>query len=101
MKLSEFGFDIGLKSDINWSLEYQNALDKVLKIRNERKKIYGDSWAENGQLAIYGQLLDDFGRVKYMFEHGNNKYEKIDDKLIDVVNRCLFLLALRGAKRWQ
>ena len=73
--------------------EIQNALDKVIAIRNKRQETYGDRWEkdpiEYDVWMVYGKLQ----RAFYQIEHQpKNAYEKMEDSLIDLINYALFAL---------
>jgi len=74
--------------------DYEKALNKVLKIRDERQKIYGDSW-KSDIITNYYQLKNKFERIKIMIETlQTNHYESLIDQFIDLTNYSLFCLAL-------
>ena len=76
------------------NVSYKKALDEVLKIREERNKIYGDSW-ESDLKTNYYQVKNKFERIKMMIENLNlNSYESLKDQFVDLTNYSLFCLAL-------
>lgn len=78
---------------------YDKALNKVLQIRKERQKIYGDGWKNMQEYEFVAFIKNKCGRLEHLFLNGNSNYEKIDDTLIDLINYCLFYLEVRGDKK--
>jgi hypothetical protein len=82
---------------------YSQALTRVLEIREQRRKVYGDSWAlmEDWELCAMikiktNRLLDFIINKK-----DRSLYENEIDTLIDLTNYSLFLLEnkLRGGHK--
>ena len=74
---------------------YQNTLNKVIKIREDRQKLYGDDWIYDPIEYDFWMLYGKFNRLQYLLKHKLNdksQYEKIDDTLIDMINYSIFLL---------
>ena len=72
--------------------EYITSLAAVLKIRSERRKIYGDSWISS---PIDYDIWMCYGKVDRMIQQltaKKNNYENLEDCAIDLCNYCLFLL---------
>jgi len=80
--------------------DFVNALNKVLKIRIDREKKYGDSW-KNDFITNYYNVKNKYERLKMMVEGKKNakQYETIEDTLIDLCNYSLFCLALLKRKK--
>ena len=74
------------------SKEFDEALNLVLKLRNERKKCYGDGWLEDPIQYDIWMMHGKVKRLLYMLEKGENKYEKMLDSAIDLCNYSLFLI---------
>jgi len=80
---------------MNVNKSFDKALKKVLSIRENRRKVYGDGW-KNSPIAydiwmLYGKL----SRTIYIMNSSNidkEKYEKFEDTLVDFVIYSLFAL---------
>lgn len=73
--------------------DYSKALKKVVKIRNERQKIYGDSW-KTSFISNYYQIRNKIDRLTILLDSKRNEYESKEDTLIDLINYSLFALAM-------
>ena len=73
---------------------YENALKKVVDVRLQRKKIYGDQWQQMQIYELVAMIKQKTSRLEHMFLNGTNNYEKMEDTLIDNVNYNLFLLEI-------
>ena len=75
--------------------EYLEALKKVLEVRKQRFKIYGNSFLDDsiGDLIVY--MRGKLHRFDVMEKLGtqNNKYEQHVDQILDSINYGLFILA--------
>jgi len=81
--------------------DYQKIIEKILKIRKERKSLYGDSYNEMESLGHYFHAFNKFKRLRHQLDlelnHINlaNNYEKVDDNVIDIINYLIFFLIMR------
>ena len=74
---------------------YLKALEKVLQVRLERKKLYGNAWKENADWELLTHIKNKVGRLeKFILDSRlrNQNYENEIDCLIDLINWSLFLL---------
>jgi len=75
---------------------YQKALDAVIEIRQDRKKLYGDTWKKDEDWMLMAQIHSKTTRLKNLIIDRNmdsNGYDSIIDSSIDLINYTLFLLA--------
>jgi hypothetical protein len=79
--------------------EWLKVLKKVVIMREERAKIYGNDWINEpldyDMWMLYGKVK----RAMPMMKDGGNHYEKLEDTLIDLINYSLFALAKIGKKK--
>src|SRR3990167_9242113 len=79
-------------NEMDLSIEYLDAIEKVAEVHAERKLIYGDiilnSPLEYDIWNIYGKTQ----RIIKLFKDGNNHYERLEDSIIDCCNYCFFSL---------
>ncbi len=73
----------------NLGKEYTEELEEVLKIRANRKKIYGDSFLEETPEALLVMIEGKIKRYK-----ASNDLENKKDSLRDLINYVLFLLCV-------
>lgn len=73
---------------------YQQALNEVLKIREQRRKIYGDGWTTDPDWLIFSNMYNKMLRLQTFIidKNTNYTYENEVDTIIDLVNYALFLL---------
>lgn len=73
---------------------YQTALEEVLKIREQRRKIYGDGWVNDPDWLIFSNMYNKMLRLQTFIidKNTNYTYENEVDTIIDLVNYALFLL---------
>ena len=73
---------------------YEQALREVLRIRNERQKIYGDDWKLQADWELLAMLKMKLKRLEHFIidKRDENVYEGKKDTAIDTANYCLFLL---------
>lgn len=74
---------------------YGEALNEVIRIRLNRKKIYGDSWKEMDDYKLLVFIENKLGRYKDCVKFIRTQkyiYETEIDTLIDLINYSLFLL---------
>lgn len=69
--------------------EYLIELEECLKIREDRKKIYADSWLSESPKDLLVLIESKLKRYKI----SNNKLNKIDS-LRDMINYTIFLLGV-------
>ena len=72
---------------------YQEFIAKVTEIRNERRKLYGDSWMESEDWELLAQIKNKVGRLQeFIINHKDEKiYESKIDTIVDLINYALFL----------
>ena len=72
---------------------YQEFIAKVTEIRNERRKLYGDSWMESEDWELLAQIKAKVGRLQeFIINHKDEKiYESKIDTIVDLINYALFL----------
>lgn len=69
------------------------ALKRVIKIRRQRRRIYGDNWKDVAQWEHLAFLKEKVRRLENLtFAKKNNNYEKVEDTLIDICVYSLFAL---------
>jgi hypothetical protein len=73
--------------------EFIEILNKIIEIRKNRRKIYGDGWKDDPLDYEIWQIYGKTKRIMNIFKDGNNYYEKLEDSLIDEINYCFFALA--------
>ena len=72
---------------------YEEALDRVIKVRLERKKQYGDGWKFTEDWELLGICNQKLSRLKDIILNKRKQfYETEIDTLIDLTNYSLFLL---------
>ena len=73
---------------------YEQALREVLRIRNERQKIYGDDWKDQKDYELLTLLKMKIRRLEHFVIDRKDEqlYESRTDTLIDAVNYALFML---------
>lgn len=73
--------------------DWLKVLKKVVAMREDRAKIYGNDWINEpldyDMWMLYGKVK----RAMPMMKDGGNHYEKLEDTLIDLINYSLFALA--------
>lgn len=70
-----------------------DALMRVIKIRRQRRKIYGDSWKDVPLWQHVAFILEKARRLENLtFSKKTNNYEQIEDTLIDLIVYSLFAL---------
>ena len=76
---------------------FQEALNDCLKIREQRKQIYGNCWfQEDGvEASFWGGIINKINRIKILHKDRkkDNGYENYEDCLKDLVILTLFTLA--------
>jgi len=71
----------------------EKALAKVIEIRLQRRKIYGDSWRETKDWELLAFIKEKCRRLESLtFSRERNTYESTTDTLIDIINYSLFAL---------
>jgi hypothetical protein len=76
--------------------EYLVELDKVINIRKERRKIYGDSFLLSSESSLRTIVEGKLSRMNYI--NKDTFSEKWKDEVRDVINYLLFILALNTKK---
>lgn len=73
---------------------YSNALTRVLNLRFERMKIYGNQWKTDEDWVLLALIKQKLGRLQdFIINKKDTKlYENEIDTLIDLINYSLFLL---------
>lgn len=71
---------------------YETALEQVIAIRLQRKKIYGDVWKQQKDYRLVAMVMEKADRLEKLVFSEENNYENIQDTLIDCINYSLFLL---------
>ena len=82
-----------IKAENELGIEYIEAITKVIAIREDRRKIYGDSFLQesmNNILAIIDGKRNRFNVLR----NTNPSHPKTEDEIIDIINYYLFLLCL-------
>lgn len=73
---------------------FQVALKKVLALREQRQKIYGNDWIYDEISYSIWNAWGKTQRATHILKHGNNNYEKMEDTLRDNIIYSLFALAI-------
>lgn len=73
---------------------YGDALKEVLRIRDERQKLYADDWKEQSDWELLALLKVKIKRLEHFIidNKDQNVYESQVDTLIDTANYALFML---------
>jgi len=73
---------------------YEQALREVLRIRNERQKIYGDDWKLQSDWELLALLKMKLKRLEhFVIDRRDEKvYESRIDTVVDMINYSLFML---------
>ena len=74
-------------------------ISEVLNIRKQRKSKYGDSWKLLGLEGNFYMIKSKFIRLEILHFSKDKKYESEEDVLKDIVNYCLFQLAMIKEKK--
>lgn len=79
-------------------ISYLEAIEKVVQIRVDRKKQYGDTYLADEDYFLLAQIENKVKRFKLQFENlevSNDKDKKITalDSLKDLCNYSLFMIA--------
>lgn len=72
---------------------YEEEFNKVLELRKQRAKVYGDDWIDSPLDPKIWFLWEKASRATYILKNGKNDYEDIKDTLYDSINYALFALA--------
>lgn len=80
---------------------YIKALNEVLKIRKDRKIVYGDGWKSDPDWLIFANMFNKMLRLKTFIidKNTNFSYENETDTIRDLINYSLFLLANKIDKK--
>ena len=79
---------------------YEQALKKVIDIRLQRQKIYGDDWRDSEYWELMAFIKSKAQRLKHLvIDNKSQSYEKIEDTLVDLINYSLFMLELKIEKQ--
>lgn len=73
--------------------KYEDVFQKVLDVREQRRKLYGDSWMNNEDWEILAMMKNKVGRLQeFVINHKNEAvYENKMDTIVDLINYALFL----------
>jgi len=73
--------------------EYVLSVIKAAKIREDKKKIYGDTYLEDSIEFLLSQVKNKIKRIDLHFANKteDNDIEKVNDNILDAVNYLLFL----------
>ena len=72
---------------------YEEALNKVISVRNQRQKLYGDAWKDDPDWALLAEIRQKYRRLKMqIIDKKGGDYENVEDCLVDLANYCLFML---------
>ncbi len=78
--------------------KYGDALQKVIDIRMQRKKLYGDTFLDDSLQFNALKIQDKIKRLLMNIENNNivskDKYENAMDSLLDICNYSLFAIAI-------
>jgi len=77
---------------------FKEVLSDCLKIREQRKQIYGNCWfiqEDSVDANFWGGIVNKFNRIRILHKnrHKENGYESYEDCLKDLVILTLFTLA--------
>lgn len=78
--------------------DYLEALEKVIQVRAERRKQYGDTFMEDDEIFLRIQIENKVKRLKIQFEDEKvsqdpDKRKTALDSLKDLCNYSMFLIA--------
>lgn len=87
------GLTMTMQIDIE-KYKYGEALKDVLRIRDERQRIYGDDWMDMKEYELLAMLKVKLRRLEhFVIERKSEQvYEGKVDTIIDTVNYSLFML---------
>ena len=74
--------------------EYKEVLEEVVRVRSQRKKLYGDSYSEMDSLGHAYHAQNKIKRLMFNIKSGNKNYESAKDNALDIINYMLFFLIM-------
>jgi len=86
-----------LLSDYTLGSEFTQELDKILKIREERRKVYSDIFLKETPEALLNIIDGKRNRFNMLFNVKNRtefQQDKLIDEARDIVNYYIFLLCV-------
>jgi len=88
--------------------EFLEALEEVLKIRIQKRKVYSDTFLDDDMLFLKYQAENKLKRLSMQMQNGELKElkentETAKDSAIDIVNYMIFLICKinRGDRKWK
>ena len=80
------------------SEEYKDALEKIIQIRKDRQKQYGDTYLTDDFLFLHYQVLNKMKRFSLQLERKSGDEKLINrevalDSAIDCANYAIFIVA--------
>jgi hypothetical protein len=75
--------------------EYLLVLSKAIRIREERRKIYGDTFTKDTIEFLIAQIENKLKRIKLHLQNKTeiNSIEKAEDNALDMINYAIFIAA--------
>lgn len=80
--------------------KYYEALKKMIEIRKDRRKIYGDTFLEDSKDFLLMQIENKIKRIRLHITNQTeiNDTEKAEDNSLDIANYALFLACILNRK---
>jgi len=85
---------------------FEDKINEILALRNERQKLYGDRWIEDSVDEHFAALTMKFKRAQHLLarrlaglQETREDYESLDDTLKDLCVYALFLLCKKDMNR--
>ena len=75
-------------------MSYKEAIQMAKEIREQRSKVYGDSWKDRKEYQLLGLVMEKSQRLESQFlNESDGSYENKKDCLVDLINWAAFYLA--------
>jgi len=82
-----------MEKEEKYGKKYLEAINKVLKIRAERKEVYGDSFLDDSIESLL--YIIDGKRNRYdVIKKSKENFNKLEDQIVDIINYYVFILCL-------
>jgi len=86
-------YNNNMEKEEKYGKKYLKAINKVLKIRAERKKVYGNSFLDDSIESLL--YIIDGKRNRYdVIKKSKENFHKLEDQIVDIINYYIFILCL-------
>ena len=86
-------YNNNMEKEEKYGKKYLEAINKVLKIRAERKEVYGDSFLDDSIESLL--YIIDGKRNRYdVIKKSKENFNKLEDQIVDIINYYVFILCL-------